>query len=166
LGGYVDVYRDVLADQRICLCGMLAAEYQTLPRGMQAAVASFFAMNETWLDRVLEDGRAAGTLAFAGSGRDTARLFMAGLEGALLLARATQDVARFDATAQALVASVLPAGVQRRARSAGAAPAVESRAGHRGPVDDGDLDLAGVPVDPPDRHRHRVTGAVGAQRRE
>jgi TetR/AcrR family transcriptional repressor of nem operon len=162
LASYVDVYRDVLQDQRICLCGMLAAEYQTLPGGMQAAVARFFAMNEVWLERVLEDGRAAGTLAFAGSGRETGRLFMAGLEGALLLSRATQDVAHFDATAEALVASVLPAGVQRPARSADAAPALESRAGHRGPIDDDDLDLSRAPVDPEHGHRHRVTGAVGA----
>ena len=126
LTGYVDVYRDVLLDQRICLCGMLAAEYQTLPDGMQAAVARFFAMNEVWLERVLEDGRAAGTLAFAGSGRDIGRLFVAGLEGALLLSRATQDVARFDATAEALVASVLPAGAQRPARAGGAARGVEA----------------------------------------
>ena len=126
LAGYVDVYRDVLQDQRICLCGMLAAEYQTLPDGMQAAVARFFAMNEVWLERVLEDGRAAGTLAFAGSGRDTGRLFMAGLEGALLLSRASQDVARFDATAAALVAGVLPLSAPHPAHTAGPASPVEA----------------------------------------
>jgi TetR/AcrR family transcriptional regulator, transcriptional repressor for nem operon len=113
LVGYVDVYRDVLHDQRICLCGMLAAEYQTLPDGMQTAVARFFARNEVWLERVLEDGRATGMLAFAGSGRGIGRLFMAGLEGALLLSRATQDLASFDATAEALVGGVLPPGSQR-----------------------------------------------------
>src|SRR5437763_17109025 len=30
LEGYANLYLDVLRDQRMCLCGMLAAEYQTL----------------------------------------------------------------------------------------------------------------------------------------
>ena len=32
LDAYADLYADVLRDERMCLCGMLAAEYQTLPR--------------------------------------------------------------------------------------------------------------------------------------
>ena len=34
----------------MCLCGMLAAEYQTLPQPMQDAVIGFFDQNESWLD--------------------------------------------------------------------------------------------------------------------
>src|ERR1700733_4336739 len=32
---YVGLYDSVLSDERMCLCGMLAAEYATLPRPMQ-----------------------------------------------------------------------------------------------------------------------------------
>ena len=32
LRAYVKLYAQVLADERMCLCGMLAAEYATLPR--------------------------------------------------------------------------------------------------------------------------------------
>jgi TetR/AcrR family transcriptional repressor of nem operon len=106
LTAYIGIYRNVLQDQRMCLCGMLAAEYQTLPESMQAAVVKFFDMNEAWVQRLLEEGRQAGTLAFIGSARDTARVVIAGLEGALLLSRATKDVARFDATAAALLTGV------------------------------------------------------------
>src|SRR5438105_8528244 len=35
LEGYANLYLDVLRNKRMCLCGMLAAEYQTLPPGMQ-----------------------------------------------------------------------------------------------------------------------------------
>src|SRR5262245_37171795 len=34
---YVEIYGSVLNAGRICLCGMLAAEYTTLPDGMQKA---------------------------------------------------------------------------------------------------------------------------------
>src|SRR5450755_3943128 len=33
LSAYVGLYRSVLSANRMCLCGMLAAEYQTLPSG-------------------------------------------------------------------------------------------------------------------------------------
>jgi hypothetical protein len=50
------------ADRRMCLCGMLAAAYPTLPDAMRASVVRFFDQNETWLDRVLEQDRSDGSL--------------------------------------------------------------------------------------------------------
>ena len=38
---YVAIYGDVLKAGRICLCGMLAAEYTTLPAPMQDAIRAF-----------------------------------------------------------------------------------------------------------------------------
>ena len=40
LQGYAELYAGVLRNERMCLCGMLAAEYQTLPDAMQACRAS------------------------------------------------------------------------------------------------------------------------------
>src|SRR4051794_37071836 len=42
LEAYADIYADVLRDQRMCLCGMLAAEYDTLPTPMRDAIIAFF----------------------------------------------------------------------------------------------------------------------------
>ena len=53
----------------MCLCGMLAAEYQTLPEPMRDAVVGFFDDNEAWLERVLEQGREEGTLRASRTGR-------------------------------------------------------------------------------------------------
>src|ERR1700749_2593189 len=72
LAAHARLYQRVLTDRRMCLCGMLAAEYQTLPQPMRDAVISFFDHNEEWLAGVLEKGRADGSLQFAGSARDTA----------------------------------------------------------------------------------------------
>src|SRR5580704_7377290 len=90
-------------------CGKLAAEYQTLPQPMQDEVIKFFDQNETWLERILNQGRADGSLHFAGSARDTARMIAGGLEGAMLIARPYGDVARFQAAAASLLAGLAPA---------------------------------------------------------
>ncbi len=103
---YVQLYEDVLVRDRMCLCGMLAAEYSTLPQAMRAALRSFFDMNESWLALHLERGRKAGVLQFDGPPVEMARLLTAGLEGAMLLARSYEEPARFEATAKRLLAEV------------------------------------------------------------
>jgi TetR/AcrR family transcriptional regulator, transcriptional repressor for nem operon len=106
LEAYATLYLDVLRDQRMCLCGMLAADYQTLPEQMRAAVVRFFDDNEAWLVRVLEQGKAEGTLRFTGSPAEAAQMIVGGLEGAMLVARPYGDTARFQAAADRLVASI------------------------------------------------------------
>jgi TetR/AcrR family transcriptional repressor of nem operon len=98
------LYADVLSEQKMCLCGMLAAEYPTLPLPMQAAVIGFFDHNEGWLEAVLEQGRAEGSLAFSGPARDTAQMIVSGLEGAMLVSRPYGDAARFQVAAGSLLA--------------------------------------------------------------
>lgn len=106
LDAYAGLYTDVLRDQRMCLCGMLASEYSTLPKRMQDAVLGFFEENEAWLEQVLEQGRADGSLRFTGSARETAQMILSGLEGALLVARPYADVPRFQTAARRLLASL------------------------------------------------------------
>ena len=89
----------------MCLCGMLAAEYQTLPDPMRAAVIAFIDANEAWVEKVLADGRRAGSIAVTGPPADAARLIVSGLEGAMLVARPYGDITRFDTAAAGLLAS-------------------------------------------------------------
>ena len=106
LEAYSNLYLDVLRQKRMCLCGMLAAEYQTLPKPMTKTVIQFFDDNEVWLARVLEDGRAQGNLQFAGSTTETARMIVSTLEGAMLVARPYGDISRFQAAATQLMADL------------------------------------------------------------
>jgi TetR/AcrR family transcriptional regulator, transcriptional repressor for nem operon len=108
LAAYADLYLQVLRDRKMCLCGMLAAEYQTLPQPMRDAVLGFFDQNEIWLEAVLVQGRDEGSLQFTGSARDTARMVVSGLEGAMLIARPYGDIARFQAAAANLLAGLAP----------------------------------------------------------
>jgi TetR/AcrR family transcriptional repressor of nem operon len=109
LRGYAGLYTDVLSADRMCLCGMLAAEHRTLPHSLQRAVCAFFKSNTAWLARVLDEGRADGSLAFAGPAEDTAAVVLGALEGALLITRLDGEVARFTATANQLLAGLAPA---------------------------------------------------------
>ena len=106
LDAYAKLYADVLRGKRMCLCGMLAAEYRTLPKPMQNAVIRFFDENESWLEAVLVQGQGEGSLEFAGSPSDAARMIVSALEGAMLVSRPYGDPARFQATAARLFASL------------------------------------------------------------
>ena len=100
---YVSLYAYVLADHRMCLCGMLAAEFETLPKPMQTALDGFFALNERWLVSVLEEVRDAGTLHFKGPASEAAQYIISSLEGAMMMARSHGDMARFDAATRRLL---------------------------------------------------------------
>jgi TetR/AcrR family transcriptional repressor of nem operon len=105
---YVQVYQQVLGVDRMCLCGMLAAEYATLPSAMQQELRQFFDQNEGWLIKLLEEGRRDGVLEFEGSPRDVAGLLTGALEGSMLLARSYRDNGRFGASAEQLIKTLAP----------------------------------------------------------
>lgn len=106
LEAYADLYAGVLEGKRMCMCGILAAEYPTLPRSLRSSVTRFFDENQQWLARVLSEGQRDGRLAFAGSADATAQGILSTLEGAMLVARSYGDPARFNATAHQLLAGL------------------------------------------------------------
>ena len=55
-----------MRNNRMCLCGMLAAEYATLPKPMKEEMKHFFDVNERWLSAVLKQGQKARELKFSG----------------------------------------------------------------------------------------------------
>lgn len=112
LKAYARVYVDVLRDEdRMCLCGMLAADFKTLAAPLRSAIKEFFSLNEEWLSRVLEEGRKARELRFEGPAMAQARHLVYGLEGAMLVARTFGDLPRFQEAADHLL---LGLGVRRR----------------------------------------------------
>jgi TetR/AcrR family transcriptional repressor of nem operon len=113
LDRYAGLYSGVLSDDnRMCLCGMLAADFETLPAPLRADIQAFFELNERWLAGVISAGRKAKTLRFRGSPEVEARLLLSSLQGAMLVARTFGDVARFETVARQLLGSLTraPAG--------------------------------------------------------
>jgi TetR/AcrR family transcriptional regulator, transcriptional repressor for nem operon len=107
LDAYVQLYRSVVSAQRMCLCGILAAEYLTLPAPMRSAVIGFFDRNEDWLERVLRQGQGDRELSVGEPIRDTARAIIDTLEGATMIARAHAAPERFDAVAARMISAML-----------------------------------------------------------
>jgi TetR/AcrR family transcriptional repressor of nem operon len=106
LEAYANLYAEVLRGKRMCMCGILAAEYPTLPKPMRDEVRRFFDENQRWLADLLTRGRADRTLAFEGDPNEVAQGIVSTLEGAMLVARSYGDVARFNATARQLLTTL------------------------------------------------------------
>jgi TetR/AcrR family transcriptional repressor of nem operon len=106
LNAYAELYADVLRGQRMCMCGILAAEYNTLPQSMRTAVISFFDENQKWLTETVTEGQADDTLILSASPEETAQSILSTLEGAMLVARPYGDIDRFNATARQLLAGL------------------------------------------------------------
>ena len=138
LRAYVELYSGVLREGRLCLCGMVAAEYATLPAAMQEALRVFFELNERWLAELLEQGAREGKLAYRTSAADAARMFVGALEGEMLVARTYGDPERFIAAAELLIAQLEdgPGRTDRRAAAPGrrtrdGSPSQRTSAGRR-----------------------------------
>jgi TetR/AcrR family transcriptional repressor of nem operon len=116
LRAYAEIYMDVLEHDRMCLCGMLAADYATLPKPMRDGVQSFFDANEAWLVEVLRRGRERGQLVFTGPPVETARVLVAMLEGAMLIARSQGDFSRLRSAANRVLADLAAPSAARSKR--------------------------------------------------
>jgi len=108
LAAYCDLYRQTLNNQRMCLCGMLAAEYRTLAQPMRDVVSSFFDQNRAWLADLLDAGREAGDLHFTEPSEQAAKIIIAALEGAMLIAGPLQDPAILDSVVCRILADFAP----------------------------------------------------------
>ena len=105
---YTGAYKASLLDERMCLCGMLASDASTLPDPLKRQVSAFFDENVTWLASTLDLGRRTGELAFDGDPAARAKLLLAAMQGALLVARAMADEAFFDTTVNELIGGLRP----------------------------------------------------------
>jgi TetR/AcrR family transcriptional regulator, transcriptional repressor for nem operon len=102
---YFSLYYAVIQEKNhMCLCGMLAAEMETLPQAMKEELQGFFAENVVWLTAVLEEGLRTKTVTYTGSAEAEAQSLVAGLEGAMLVSRSYANSVWFEtATQQMLV---------------------------------------------------------------
>jgi TetR/AcrR family transcriptional regulator, transcriptional repressor for nem operon len=103
---YGELYRRTLNLGAICLCGMMASDIAALPAMLRAPLAEFFVTQTNWLGSVLEAGRRNGEFVFAGDSVLRARSVLASLQGGLIVARALQDAALFDALVDDLLTGI------------------------------------------------------------
>lgn len=88
---YASVFRAALEnDNRMCLCGIMAAEFSDIPEGARSEVERFARVNIAWLSTVLFPTLDAVAAA------PKAQAILAAIQGAQLLARGRGDIAVFD----------------------------------------------------------------------
>jgi TetR/AcrR family transcriptional repressor of nem operon len=93
-------------ENRMCLSGFMAAEYDDLPDAVKKEVQTFADVNVAWLSKVLS---AANGVSIEDS-QPRARAIFAAVAGAQLMARSRSDLALYDALMESYrSAGLLPA---------------------------------------------------------
>lgn len=103
---YTGVFRGALANgNRMCMCGVMAAERDELPPEVQEEVARFSEVNVEWLTRALQ----SGTKAMSRDAASRALAIYAAVEGAQLVSRGFDDIALYDRAVEAYrMAGLIP----------------------------------------------------------
>jgi len=103
---YPDIFRKSLdADNRMCLCSFMSAEYDDLPEAVKKEVQTFADVNVAWLSKVL----SAAAVVNSGESEQRARAIFAAVAGAQLMARSRSDISLFDSLIESYrVAGHLP----------------------------------------------------------
>ena len=78
----VKLIQGYVKDGKFCLCGMMAAELQSVSEDVKARLKSFFKQFQDWLEKQFKEMKRKDAKGLAIG-------FMSGLEGSLLLARLT-----------------------------------------------------------------------------
>lgn len=89
LEAFFGIYESLLRNgNRICPSATLQAEYHTIPETLQESVRALVVDMQTWLTRLLVEGKERGVFAFPGEPDDQALVMIATLQGTLQIARA------------------------------------------------------------------------------
>ena len=100
---FVDLFRSALRDDgRMCLFCVLGAEFATLPKVVQQQVSIFYLQSAEWLTDLLKQF-PKNKKSERKDCEAAARTIIACLEGAMIVARASGDLALFDSVVGQLV---------------------------------------------------------------
>ena len=99
LSALVDVYGSVLAEDKFCLCGMMASDAHGLPDSVTDLLTTFFKQLEQWV------GDAIADIAPDAAESDAAWVVSA-LEGAMLIARHQGGSHQFKSVMSAALAKL------------------------------------------------------------
>jgi len=94
LQSLVGLFEEGLIEEKICLCGMMAAEFDNLDDRTQATIKRFFFRLEAWVATQLSDAEA---------NPEAAPLIVSSLEGAMLLDRLDNESVRLKAVREWLI---------------------------------------------------------------
>lgn len=89
LRSFIGIFEEVAAANKLCLCGMIAAEVESIDETNRALLNDYFSGTEKWLQLLFEEN--AEELQSDFTSTQMAKVILSGLEGALLLDRSTGE---------------------------------------------------------------------------
>lgn len=105
LRAHAELFAETFSNgRRLCVCGMLGSEMDSLPEPLRAEVSEFFAANLAWLEGVITAGQARQELDTRQLPAKLASLWLSALEGAMLVGRGL-GIATPSDIAEALLSS-------------------------------------------------------------
>lgn len=106
---YADYWSACIKDgtSPFCICVMLAVELPTLPTDIAGEVTGHFSDLSGWLSSQLSAGETLGVFKLNETAEVEAKALMAGINGAMLAARAFDNPAVFDQIAYPLINKVV-----------------------------------------------------------
>ncbi|MEM7206455.1 MAG: TetR/AcrR family transcriptional regulator [Pseudomonadota bacterium] len=97
---FIKLYNDALVlNQSICLCAMMSAEAMGLSASLNTRLMSFFRSNLTWLEELFEQHFGDRKAALSAT-------IISALEGAMIVAAASDDRLIFDQVSESILNSV------------------------------------------------------------
>lgn len=107
LSAYAALFEQTFAlDRRLCVCGMLGAETDSLPELVASEVAHFFKVNLDWLSVVIGEGQSAGLINAHINAAALAEQFLCAMEGAMMVGRGMRSSRGPAAVGQTFIATV------------------------------------------------------------
>ena len=100
---FLDTYGD---DGRLCPFCMIATSQETIPEAVQDEVRLFWLKGEQWVRNILDEGINSGEIEIKDSDQLMSRMMVSSLEGAMVVAKAFDDRARLEATADFMLSLV------------------------------------------------------------
>lgn len=97
LKALIDHFEGYVRKDRICMCGMMAAEFHSVSEEVHELLNRYFKTLQNWVAKQLAETNSA-------SPEEEALLFVSALEGALLLARLARDPASVSRAMASFVA--------------------------------------------------------------
>jgi TetR/AcrR family transcriptional repressor of nem operon len=107
LSAYAALFERTFANnRRLCLCGMLGAEADSLPEQLTGEVARFFEANLDWLGATFQEGQRAGFFRPSPDARALAEAYLCALEGAMVVGRGLRSQRSPADVAEAFLSTV------------------------------------------------------------
>ncbi|MBA2711267.1 MAG: TetR/AcrR family transcriptional regulator [Tatlockia sp.] len=99
---YTEVYKTVLSEDKLCLCGMLASDMDSLPEEVKMKVRNFLSVNADWLADILAANTKLSKIRII----NISWQILNQLQGGLMLARILENPSLFKNSCQEMLSQL------------------------------------------------------------